>query len=147
MRESEKVNDAEAVGSGEGSARDESGVPRITAAKMQARAIEQGWITGRWQTDTPKAQIIEQIRSRGDITLKERALIAAFELVESDKPRQKGIGVRNVVAMERQNQIDTLHAVRSGNDPAVQTPVTRTPDQVVNAMDDSIPFVPEKEAV
>ena len=112
------------------SERTESGRSEIQDARMVARAIENGWINPpRWETQKPKQQLIEEIKQRGDVTLAQRATLAVHELLEHEDHRPKGIGVRCVVAMERQNQIDDLS--RKGL-PGASIPETGTTEQVTN---------------
>lgn len=95
------------------SERTQSGRTEIQDARLIRRAVREGWLRGRWETTTPKSEIIERVRQRGDITMNERATLENFRLLESADERTKGIAVGNAIAMERQNQIDDLAEMKS----------------------------------
>jgi hypothetical protein len=114
--------------------------------RLLNRAIRNGWIQRRWNTRKPKKQIVEEVQSAGDVTMADVAELAQFKLLSSADLHEVAWGVRLAVAMERQNQVDELHAMKTGSDPARPQPTTRMPDQTTIEMDMTIPFVPDKEA-
>jgi len=136
------VNADDGRGSGGRNARAESGLTETRDARLTARAIEKGWIrSDRWATHAPKSQLVEEIRQRGDMTACEQAMLTTLKLMGSSDQRANGIGVRCLVAMEKQNQIDQLAALNAGNDPQMQGAAPAPPEAIVSAMDASVPSV------
>jgi len=119
---------------------------RRADARMFASAVEKGWLKDRFPTRATKGEIERQSAGReAGRTVIELAIIATTELLVSADERCKATGARVAVAMERLNQVDQLHALKSGSDPSVPQPTTRTPDQIVLLMDGTIPL-PENKA-
>jgi hypothetical protein len=121
--------------------RAESGLSSIRDARLTARAYEKGWIKkGRWRTQEPQNKLVEDIKEHGDITLAEEGTIAIRGLLRSPNDRVKVAALRALVSMERQNQVDQLHALKAGDDDQTLPGSTqRTPDQAAQEMDDSVP--------
>lgn len=78
--------------------------------RLAGRAIRRGWGGAkRWNTDVTSKELEERMRtSDGQLTLKERTLLACMSGVTSSNERVSGIAARNVIAMEAQNQADEL---------------------------------------
>lgn len=81
--------------------------------RMAERAIRRRWGRGegpkRWNTDVTANELAERMQaSDGQLTLKERTLLAVMNGVTSTNDRVSGIAARNVIAMEAQNQADEL---------------------------------------
>lgn len=128
-------------GSGGRNERAESGLSSIRDARLEAKAIRQGWIKGRWPTRLTEKELEREVESRGDgPTLIERLTLAAHKRAESDDERVSVQAIRAGVGMERQNQSDDHHAIRLGQDDSGHESTTRTPDQLTQAMDETVPL-------
>lgn len=100
---------SESVGGNGGTTRRaESNLPVLTDSRLTSLAIRKGWLKGdRWGTDLTRNDLI-RIREQRDLTFREEALLAAFDMVKDDNKRVKSAGVKAAVSMERQNQNDQL---------------------------------------
>lgn len=103
----------------------ESGLTAIKENRMLNRAIRNGWLKGqRWPTEATPSDLREK-QARGELTLKEQAATACFlgltvdiDAIKDDRmkmiaQRLRQAAVRNVVAMESQNQADDLAEMRA----------------------------------
>ncbi len=115
----------------EGPARAESGLTQLNDARLETLAVRRGWIKDRWPTHQPKRELINEITGRDDVTLAERTVLAAYELLEGSE-RAKGIGARLAVTMEGQNQADEHK---------------REPDLHLHKLDNVIIELPAKEPI
>lgn len=95
---------------------EENGAGQITRAEAQvvSRAITENWAGAqRFPTRTPRKELAKVVETRGGPqtqSLIESTALAAHELIESNDPFVRGIGMRAVVAMERLNQTDDRDA-------------------------------------
>ena len=96
-------------GPGERTIRGESGLTQIKEARLVERAVR--WNKSmRWPTRMP----VDELRTQTDgVDVITRATQAAIELLDGDD-RAKGIAVRAIVQMERQNQADEQKILGSG---------------------------------
>lgn len=81
---------------------------------MEARALREGWVTPergqRFETRTPKQELVARIERHGDASIMDRLVLSVFCGLESTDDRTVGIACRNAIAMERANQRDEQHA-------------------------------------
>lgn len=89
-------------GSGGRSMRTESGRTEIQDGRMTATAIRRGWLGRRWRTREPKEKLLARTKGKS-MTAKDRAMLTAHGLMESDSDRSQGIGAKCVIAMEAHN--------------------------------------------
>lgn len=90
--------------------RGESGLSAIREERLINRALRGGWLKGkRWNTDATAEDLAKRMQeTNGQLSLKERALLAVSNALVSNDPRVVGIATRNAIAMESQNQADEL---------------------------------------
>lgn len=91
--------------------RSESGLSAIREERLINRALRGGWLNGkkRWNTDATPEDLAKRMReTNGQLTLKDRVLLAVSNALVSSDPRVVGIATRNALTMEAQNQADEL---------------------------------------
>lgn len=102
-------------GPGGHSERAESQLTGIRDARLERRAIREGWggRSQRWKTDaTP-----EELRALGQsMTLKDRLVLAVTTDAVSNDARIRQIAVRSGIVMEGQNQADEHLRMRLANE-------------------------------
>src|SRR5690606_37846809 len=99
--------------------RADSGLTVREEAELLERAVRKGWLNGsqRFPTRKTRRELIEEIREKGDLTLIDRAMLTAHQLLESQNDRAQAKMVSAVTQMERQNQVDDLAAIASSMSP------------------------------
>lgn len=123
--------------------RADSGLTDIREARLNDMAVRRGWIKPqRWPTRETTEEFQERVAS-GGASLIDKAILSTHKLLMNGDDRAKGIAIRSVIAMEAQNQSDEHREEGAG---VAQLPAgtTYTPDQIVSAMDDTIPASPEE---
>lgn len=95
------------------SERNETGLTSIKEQRLIATALGKRWGGAkRWNTDATAQELEIRLReSNGQLTLKERTILAVMNGVTSNDQRVAGIAARNVLAMEAQNQQDELKQI------------------------------------
>lgn len=91
--------------------RGESGLSAIREERLIQRALRGGWMNGkkRWNTDATPEDLAKRMQeTNGQLTLKDRVLLAVSNALVSTDPRVVGIATRNALTMEAQNQADEL---------------------------------------
>lgn len=74
-------------------------------------ALRKGWIKEkRWNTEITPDELQKRM-AEGQLTLKERTLLAVMNGVASTDARVSGIAAKNVIAMEGQNLAEDLKAL------------------------------------
>ena len=103
----------------------ESGLTGIKEQRMINRAIRNGWLKGqRWLTEATPRELQEK-QAAGQLTMKEQAAASVFLDLTHDLNQYKSTrakltamrlrqsAVRNVIAMEAQNQDDDLAELKA----------------------------------
>lgn len=122
----------------------DSGITEIRDARLTDMAIRRGWIKQRWPTRETTEEFQQRVAS-GGASLIDKAILSTHKLLMDGDPRAKGIAIRSVIAMEAQNQSDE-HREEGAGASQLPTGTTYTPDQIVSAMDDTVPGSPEENA-
>lgn len=96
-------------GPGGHSARTESGVTAIREQRLIGKALRGNWLGQRFPTSAKLVEL-HQLVVAGEANLRDRAVIGAWEGLESRDERVKQRAVTNVGTMERVNQADEFAA-------------------------------------
>lgn len=89
-------------GSG-GNRRLENGLTPAENARLEGRAIRQGWIQVPFPTDVPLDKLRKEVEKRKDRSLREKALLSVSAGLESSSEKVRRIAERNAIAMEGKN--------------------------------------------
>lgn len=123
---------ATAPGSGSTSTRDESGLTHRESLKLDQMAIRRGWVQLPFPTRTPELKLRQEVATRGDMTIVERAALSVAEGLISGDLRRRGIAERNAIAMESHNLAVERHADQMNRPVAPAAAPTEVQVNVVN---------------